>query len=732
MPHFNSAIELPPCGVFFGSGVYYSRSGYLSLSGPAFTTWWSQDDSPLEVLDKVIKDNQGNLVQLWGFSGGVSLGADQAPIVYGQYHALEDVGVEVPLPDWENRRNLTMAEWPEAEDYTDRQGAGAVKFVRAASELGLYTMLIYTEAAPEWSQRLTESGKHYLGYDFGETFSFRFPEERRTRDEPEEIVTLNLLADQFVKRVREHVEARRRNGWGRIVATSANFHLDYEVAAGVDIPLAEDFAFSHLNMASALSRGLYKQYKLPLWGGHLAHEHYSWIPYKSPHKFDLLRSAFQQKLMAGCKIIINESGNWAQQARLCADAPMNDLPSVDLGQVHRVDPYLVAPFVRSAERMYERINYDSDVCRSYRKVTSDFYDFLKEGGASEGQPEVTIAIAKGNLDLCGHEYNPNVAIAGMYSQADSDPRWFENSPEKGWQIVKDVFYPRPPVLDPYPNHFLSGTPYGMVDLVSFADGNITAEFLSANYRAVLFSGWNTASEKQYQVLDDYVLNGGVLFISIPHLSRNVTRNYGSYSVDELIAGGDFSQLCGVRVRKKGRRFYWATAAPDFSGELGFEFPRRYGIMATCLGDIEIVDPLVEALVVDDEGMEPVLLRRSHGRGSVYFLNSWAYPGALNADIGPGAHSRSLGLIGAIYEHIAKQVRGQVWITPNEMATCDDGKFIAYSYFPAAERIYLQNVDYVSPHGGRLHYRELVQEFELAPGEFRVIDATNCSGNDFAT
>jgi hypothetical protein len=56
-------------------------------------------------------------------------------------------------------------------------------------------------------------------------------------------------------------------------------------------------------------------------------------------------------------------------------------------------------------------------------------------------------------------------------------------------------------------------------------------------------------------------------------------------------------------------------------ELRFRFPRRFGIMTTCLGDIEITDPTMETLVVDDEQADPLLLRRRHGKGTVYFLNS---------------------------------------------------------------------------------------------------------------
>jgi hypothetical protein len=508
------------------------------------------------------------------------------------------------------------------------------------------------------------------------------------------------------------------------MATSCNFYIDYEILGGADIPLLEDFAFSHMNIASALSRGLYRQHDLPMWGSHLAHEHYSWIPNKSEFKFKLLKAAMYQKYMSGSKIIINESGNWFVESTLCEDSPKHKFPRVPLkpGQVAwngEKDPMQFAPYMKEARKHYHTINYGSPICRRYRKEISDFYDFVKENGTPEGQPESSIAIAKGNYDLGGYGFNPNSPVAGAYAQADVNPAWFSGAPERGWDIVKNVFYPLLPVIGEYNNSFLSGSPFGMVDIVSFANDKIEASFLNANYKALMFSGWNTSSPKQYDILKEYVANGGTLFISIPHLSTNITRNYGAYKVDELVNGGDFSDLCGVKVKGKGDRFYWATA-PHGSDELGFKFPSRFGVMQTCMGDIEVIDKSAEILVVDDEQAKPLLLRRNYGKGVVYFLNSWAYPGALDQDFGPGSRMDSPGLIGMIYRHIAAENRGSVWITDDRKNTGKECEYITFSYFSEAGKIYLYNIDLKKSHGAFLHYSGKIERFELGPGEFRMM------------
>ncbi len=707
-------IALPPCGLFIGSGIYHGQAGYLARSGRTHTAWVPQSDAPEAVLDKVLADNQGNLVQFWGLNGGWGFDGASSPVTLARFHALEELGIEAPLPDWENGKNLSVAQWDIPHHYPERYGAGVLKFVKAAADRGLYSILLYTDAHPEWSRRFHEAGPFYLGYDFGEIFSFRLEEAHL---ETKEGISLRTLTNDLLRRVRAHVAERKANGWGRVMATSANFYLDYEVAAGAEVPLAEDFAFSHLHMASALSRGLYRQFELPLWGSHLAHEHYSWLPFSSEHKFSLLRAGLYQKLMAGAKILINESGNWFLQTTKAVDSPLFDMPRVELGNIRERDPHRVAPFVPEAQKSFSKIDYHSPYARRYRKEISDFYDYVKAHGTPEGQPEVTVALAKGNGDLCSHEYQPNAAIAGMYTLADGNPNWYPGPPERGWEIARRVFYPRPEVLAPYPNRFLSGTPYGMVDIVSLVEDRLRAPFLSAHYKALLFTGWNTASEAQYRELCAYVRAGGVVFLSIPHLSTDAARNHTAFAVDDLLFGGDFSELCGVRVRGRGRRFYWATA-PDRKGQLGFSFPRRFGILTVCMGEIEQVAPDLEVLAVDDEEMEPVLLRHRLGKGAVYFLNTWAYPGALDQDEGPGATLGAPGLVGMVYRHIAREARGTTWISDDGHAPGPECDFISHAYFPEDGSVCLQNIDFARPHTCFFHHPAGAETLTLAPGEFR--------------
>lgn len=662
--------KLPECGLFLGSGIY-DHSGRLVASGLAFTYWSPDYPSAKETVDLIVKANQGNTAQFWQH----------------------------------DQHLLGMA--------------------KSAVSQGLYVTFLYSNATPEVSAQFKSLGDHYLGYDFGERYTFGIYDQDLAPGKTLADITLKDLADGLMRKVADHVDERHKAGWGNVMATSSNFYIDYEIAAGAEVPVPEDFAFRHLLMASAISRGLYRQYDLPLWGSHLAHEWYSWLPQKNPLKFPLFKMALYLKYLSGAKLIINESGNWALQSSLCPDSPMHTMPRVigDPPGIRYTGKEYVERHIEEARTLFCNIDYRSPTASKYRKEISDFYDFVKANPAPAGQPEASVAIAKGNYDLGGAEFGPHSAIAGSHRLAKLNSDWYEGDPERGWDIVKSVFYPRPPVLAPNKNFYVAGAPYGLVDIVSFAADQIDAEFLKANYKALIFSGWNTCSQKQYDILVDYVKAGGRLCLAIPHLSTNMKRSYHHYGVEELVNQGDFSDLCGLKVTAQGDRFYWATGPERTPNALGLACPRRYGVIGCALGRIEITDPSrVEVLAVDDEESRPFILRCKCGKGEVFFINSWAYPGALNADDGPGCTVDSKGLMGLLYGYIAGISRGHVWITGQDFANPDaDSEHIAYSYFPDAGKICLQNIDFRNPRRCILHQFGDVDPIELAPAEFRILD-----------
>ncbi len=681
--------KLPKEGIYIGSGVY-GTSGTLMCSGYCFTYWAPKHPTYDETIDICAKERVGNLLQFW--QGG-------------------NFGIEL---------------------------------ARKARAKGIASVFLYGQpgATPEDTRKfVSEFGDDYLGFDFGERFSFALYDvndddgnstlgKGRGGHKVAENNNLQTLADDYMRRVHEFVERCHDKGLGNVQATSANFGLDYEVAAGAEIPCTEDFPFGDLNLASSLSRGLYRQYDLPMWGSHLAHEWYSWIPHTNPHKMRTLETAFRLKYMAGSKMVVNESGNWMLQSSLCPDSPMSFMPVLTgnpPGLHGRKDPKSgwTEEIQKEAEKRFAYIDNRSPVATKYRRTISDFWKFCEANPAPAGQPEATVAVAKGSLDLGSATYVAGYAVCNAYTLADLNSDWYHGLPEKSWEVVLSQLLPRPPVLSPDYNLHFSGTPFGQFDLVSFACDNVTAEHLLKNYRVLMFAGWNTCSPKQYKVLCDYVNGGGKLVIGVCHLSMNKSRNATSFTKEELVNGGDFTELCDVKVTGRGNRFYWATGPSPTPNRLGFKARRRWGYMGVPLAKFEYVGPKenYELLAADDETMQPVIVSVKKGKGEVFLLTTWCYPAAVNQDYGTGARVEQRGMMGELYRYAAKLGRGNVWITgpdfENPDADCD---WISYSYFPDGGKICLLNLDYGHARKCVLHWFGEKDFITLEPGEFRLMDA----------
>ena len=65
-------IKLPPEGIFVGSGVYPTDTDTLLCTMIGHYCWQSQYFGPMEMIDKIVSDNQGNLAQVWGCARGFS------------------------------------------------------------------------------------------------------------------------------------------------------------------------------------------------------------------------------------------------------------------------------------------------------------------------------------------------------------------------------------------------------------------------------------------------------------------------------------------------------------------------------------------------------------------------------------------------------------------------------------------------------------------------------------
>lgn len=668
------AVKLPEEGIFFGSASYGGDSNGDDVSfgytGHAHCRWCGKRPTPSEQIRLTVSEGLGNTLQFW------------------------------------------------------QKNAYLYQLSAEAKNAGVYAMNIYANDNPEIAKKLVKLGKWWVGYDTGEIFHWN-----EADCDGLENPTLKDIADGFMRRVHEHVSTRHASGWGNVLSTGADFSIDYQVAAGIDIPCTEDMPFRNMLLSSALERGVARQYGLKLWGSHNAHEWNAFIPYANPLRMPLLFAGFQLKYMTGAKIIINESGNWEVQSVLCEDSPLHQFPHVVTGApgIHGATAEELAPYMEEARRKEPLAGYDSEVCRGYRAEMKRFWDFVKKNGTPKGQPQASFAIAKGNFDLCSENIKQALPIGGAQRIAEKNVSWFPGAPEASWELVKNAFFPRPAVvLAPNRNFYLAGSPYGLCDIASFAYDNVTAKHLLRNYKALMFAGWNTCSEKQYEILCDYVKGGGKLVIALPHLSCDATRKYQTFTLDDLVNKGDFSKLCGIKVTGQTGRIWWATAAePDRSKVncLGIRWPRRFGIMGMKLGAVEFTGAKenYEFLAVDDEAAQPVIIRAKQGKGEVFFINTWCYPSVADCDEGAGEYIGSDGLMTTLYKYVASISRGDVYISGKGSDLPDEEcKYVICSYFPEDGRVFLKNIDFRNPHTVSLRGCGKTKSITLAPAEMRII------------
>jgi len=705
-------FELPPEGILCGHAVYNVQGVFPAGYG----NWSVQHGSPFDLIERTVREEQGNLIQFW-------FGSSPRPVQRAAWLDMEEIGCRYAEPDWKNLKNLRVSEFPELEKYAkERAGAGVARAIRMCETNGLYSQLMYVSGVNEKYTKDFTKNPHYIGYDFGERFSFR-PEAAGKDGNPPPAPRLDRLADNLVASVRKHCDSYRKLGYGNVWCTSSNFFMDYEVYGGVDYTLFEDFTCD-LNIPSALSRGLARQYGRAVWGAHVANEYYAWLTCRNPHFYRMLYSAMMCKYVAGAKVIVSESGGWHTQTP-GSDSPLNGLPkSRDSFTARQPSDAELQAKALEAEKLRDTASEEGAWSKGFRASMRDFYRYVKQHGTPAGQPEPTLAIAKGNYDLTGYmldgRIKANSVVAGMHPYAETHLEWMAGMPEFGWNIASEVFWPRGRGIfgTKDQNRLFSGTPYGPVDIVSFAFDNVTAEHLLKNYKTLAFVGWNTCSEKQYRILCDYVKGGGRLFISIPQLSKDVTRNYQAYTLDDLVNGGDFTELCGLKVTDRGPYFYWTGAVKGTSAEK-WSSSDTHGAYRGILGKVEISNPQAEALLYNWENDMNLLYRLPSGKGEVWFLNSWYYPGAYDYSFGTAAPEDSRGFVEDILRELARRSRGTAYVTERGTdAPGEESKYVNWSYFPSTKEILLFNVDFEKSHTIDLHVGGEVRTLTLAPQELR--------------
>ena len=343
------------------------------------------------------------------------------------------------------------------------------------------------------------------------------------------------------------------------------------------------------------------------------------------------------------------------QARPAAEALASGEWGVHIAMQHPMQPYfenhlglyylsLMQPWMMGANVLYEedsiflmfkeeRQAWDDALTKGKRDMTREFFRFAKTH-PRKGKCIRKIAFLEGryaapfNGFICDVEQDPDYAVWGRFG--NPAPEWGHRQPEKCRQLL-DVLMPGAsthPLRQDYGKRrfFFSGTPYGDFDEVP-VEAN---ESYWEQYQLLLNLGWNTMIPEDYDKHKAFVEHGGTLLTGIPQFSTHVKRDFLRDFEDlALWNSGDLSEFAGIRVKGRGSRF---SGQWNCTGRTAWPDPELSAVPSVSAEEdgegfaakIELAG--AEVVVWDAGTAEPLLVRFKLGKGYVYTLTFWAYPG----------------------------------------------------------------------------------------------------------
>ena len=136
--------------------------------------------------------------------------------------------------------------------------------------------------------------------------------------------------------------------------------------------------------------------------------------------------------------------------------------------------------------------------------------------------------------------------------------------------------------------------------------------------------------EDYQKLLTFVREGGTLLTGLPQFSTHVKRDFLREMKDlSLWNNGDLSELCGVKIQGYDSRFSGSWNCADREkfpavslSAIPSHSPDEDG---PChLADVELAG--AEPVIWDAVTGKPVVLKHRCGKGTVYLITAFAYPG----------------------------------------------------------------------------------------------------------
>lgn len=368
--------------------------------------------------------------------------------------------------------------------------------------------------------------------------------------------------------------------------------MSYDYESGMDYIAVETMAMNNMHLLAA-ARGAARIFNKPVWGIHNATY---WV--KAPDDFTKLTLNwlnFYMTYTAGGNFAISEDGHF-------------HIPHADRQQ-----------------------GFHSEEPARLREIIRTFYEYVNTH-PRRGRPEIRLALAQGNhsceiisfpLHFCWGKETIGHVWGGMGSKPDQE-KWAYGDPERGLVLIDEWM---PYWQDgQHIRHWFTGTPYGQFDVAPVWKADAAQ---LADYRVLVFLGWNTMTPELYGTLKAYVEGGGLLFMAVPHLSLHDDRTFLKTMDDlHLVREGDVRDLFGMTIQGPGKETgrgeaVWAADAGEVFGRSG----KTYALSSDRKWRwAEVAVESARVLIREAKRGTPVLVEKQVGKGRAWLLTAWAYPG----------------------------------------------------------------------------------------------------------
>lgn len=377
--------------------------------------------------------------------------------------------------------------------------------------------------------------------------------------------------DNYVDYIRRRVTKYKEMGCPFSFSVDSTAMQKYNLEGGVDFAGVE--VCSRMGISLALTRGASQSYGREFWCVYIPLGYYWGWPHNTVDKLKRWGVALDLSFMMGANIIINENGLFSTQI---------NTPSLTSGLPAGVH------------------SFKSSFCTQSRKIFQDFAFFTRLQQRPKCCPEANIGVVQGNLDAWNNCFVDGQTVWAQHK----GKQWDWGTAEACWKFL-EIFFPG--------EYWFSGTPYGQVDIIS-SDAPVST---MAQYKTLIFLGWNTMTIDLLMRLKKYVEGGGNLFLSLPHLNMEPDRKKNLKLINKKFQKKIFGlEILGKAGLIKRIKMKDGKVISGMKKEYIFSNSKICGVETKSCG----------AEIIACSGHLPVLMTNNLGKGKIYLLLSWNYPG----------------------------------------------------------------------------------------------------------